>query len=110
MAYQTESLPYKSFEKIGLHKQDVLNLPKRDLQSLLQGHTTSLLSLKIRSEGLDLKEKAKLSLYSLSDNSVGIKVHPVRKDIQNDYDLKKSDIERLKDGKAVSKATDESER
>lgn len=103
MAYHTETLPYKSFEQIGLRKQDVLNLPKSDLQQLLQGKTTSLMQLEVNSEGVQVKEKAKLSLYTLPDNSVGIKVHPIRKEIQNDYNLKAADIKRLQDGKAIIK-------
>lgn len=34
---------------------------------------------------------------------MGIKVHPIRKEIQHDYNFKASDIERLQDGKAIIK-------
>ena len=77
-------------------------MPPEDLKSLLSGRTTSMKDLTIKVEGIDFKEKAKLSLYSMPDNSLAIKVHPHRAEIQNDFNLKPNEIEKLKVGDLVT--------
>lgn len=103
MEHQANRLPYQGFEKLGMSKKDVLNLPADDLKSLLQGRTTKMLELNIKAEGVDLKEKAKISLYTLADNSVGIKVHPFRKELSNEFNLTSKELDRLKTGEAFAK-------
>ena len=43
-------------------------------------------------------------LFRSEDNSVGVKIHPVRQNILNDIGLKEKDINKLKDGDIISKS------
>lgn len=101
MNYEAKNLPYGLFEKIGMTKKEVLAMPKEDLLALLSGRTTSLRDITVKTDHGEIKEKAKLSLYAMPDNSLSIKVHPLRQTIQNDYNLSPKDIEKLKAGELV---------
>lgn len=101
MKYEAKNLPYTLFEKIGMTKKDVLGLPKDDLVALLSGRTTSLKDLSIKTEAGEIKEKAKLSVYNLPDNSLAVRVHPIRKEIQNEFGLSTKQIESLKAGELI---------
>ncbi len=81
----------------------MLSLPANDLKSLLQGRTTKMMDLNFKLEGLDLKERAKISLYTLPDNSVGIKIHPYQKEMKNEYGFSSSEIGMLKSGEVLAK-------
>lgn len=98
MNYDAKNLPYSLFERIGMSKKDVLGLPKDDLVALLSGRTTSLKEITIKDETGEIKEKAKLSVYSLPDNSLAIKVHPIRAEIKNEFGFKPEQLESLKAG------------
>lgn len=101
MNFEAKNLPYSLFEKIGMSRKDVLGLPKEDLLALLSGRTTSLRELKVETESGTIKEKAKLSVYALPDNSLAIRVHPIRPEIKNEFDLKPKELEALKAGGLV---------
>lgn len=103
MEYATTQLPYRLFEKIGMSKKEVLRLPSSDLQALLQGRTTRLMPLKFNVEGMEVKEKAKISLYRQADDGVGIKIHPERKEVKNDYNFNAPEVERLRQGAVLTK-------
>ncbi|UZR99608.1 DUF4099 domain-containing protein [Chondrinema litorale] len=101
MEFNIKDLPYKSFEKLGMSKRDILNLPKDDLVALLSGKTTSLKPIHIKDNGIDYKADVKLSLYNLPDNSIGVKVHPYRKEIKNEYNLTQNELTKLQNGELV---------
>lgn len=101
MNYEAKNLPYTLFEKIGMSKKEVLGLPKDDLVALLSGRTTSLKDLKIQTDTGEIKERAKLSIYALPDNSLAIRIHPIRSEIKNEFNLKPHQIEDLKQGKLI---------
>ena len=104
MEIEARKLPYDLFEKIGFSKKDVLNLPSEDMKNLLNGKTTrNVVPINIKMEGIDFKDRAKLSLYTLPDESIGLKVHPYRKEIQNEFNLNKEELSKLKAGELISK-------
>lgn len=94
-----KELPFQQFEKIGLPKEQVLNLPKKDLQNLLKGNKTDIVALKVKD--LDTTIDAKLSLIRNDDNSVSLKIHPFRKEINNDLGLSSSQLNQLKKGEII---------
>lgn len=94
-------LPFKQFEKIGLTKEDVLNLPKKDLKNLLSGYKTGIVPLKIDKEGLNIKIEGKLSLKRNNDETISLIVHPSRKEIDNKYNLNQEQINQLKKGEII---------
>ncbi len=94
-------LPFKQFEKIGLSKEDVLNLPKQDLKNLLSGYRTDIVPLKIDQDGLNINIEGKLSLKRNNDDTVSLIVHPSRKEIDNQYNLNEEQLNRLKKGEIL---------
>lgn len=92
-------LPFNQFDKIGLKKEEVLNLPKQDLKNLLTGHKTDIVPLKL--EDFNITIDAKLSLVRNTDNSVGLNVHPYRREIDNKLGLKEDELSKLKKGEII---------
>lgn len=101
MNYEAKNLPFALFEKIGMTKRQVLGMPKEDLLALLSGRTTSLKNITIKTDAGEVKKPVKLSLYSMADNSLNIKIHPYREEIKNDFNFKPREIERLKAGELI---------
>ena len=69
-----EELPYSQFQKLGMDKETVLNMPKSDLQKLLRGDKTDIMDLKLN-DNSRIPSEVKLSLIRESDNSVKLLVH-----------------------------------
>lgn len=99
MKYSTDQLPFKSFEKLGLAREDVLSFPESTLNALLSGNRTSL----IRFEKVNLANNkdsvldAKLSLERNPDGSLEVKVHPINEKLTKTFGLSQSDLKFLKD-------------
>lgn len=94
-------LPFNQFEKIGMSKEIVLNLPKEDLKNLLSGNKTDILSLELDKKIVDTTIDAKLSLVRNNDNLVSLNVHPYRKEIDNKLNLNDSELAKLKKGEII---------
>lgn len=100
----TKELPFNQFEKIGLNKEAVLNLPKEDLKNLMSGHKTGVVPLKIDKDGIEINIEAKLSLIRNSDDTISLNVHPYRKEIDNKFNLDANQLAQLKKGEIVEVA------
>lgn len=103
--FKENEIPYNLLEKIGLSKNDILSLDKSRLEALLTGNRTELVQIK----GTDLKGdtfdfKGKLSLYRKEDNSIGMKIHPIRPNITNDIDLTEKEVLKLQKGELITKS------
>ncbi|MFL0137676.1 DUF4099 domain-containing protein [Tenacibaculum maritimum] len=99
-----EKLPLKDFEKLGISENDLYKkLSPQDISELLKMGKTELLTLEIKKDGISFDVDAKLSLMKNKDNSVSLRVHPYRKEIENSYNLTKEELETLKAGKVVQK-------
>lgn len=96
-----KELPFKQFERIGLDKEAVLNLPKTDLKKLLSGNKTDIVTLKIDQKGIPIKLDAKLSLSRNNDDTISLNVHPYRKEIDNKFKLDNPQLDKLKQGEII---------
>src|SRR3954453_3978684 len=88
-------LPYEQFEMLGVTKRDLLHLPPRSLNALLNGQRTSLLRFnKIHVPGLNGPNSidAKLSIELKADGKVILKVHPINKTANNTFNLSQEEI------------------
>lgn len=72
-------LPLEDLENLGLYKQGNLEMRPQDIESLLSGRRTDIVSLKgLELEGIEIdKLDAKLSLYQDSHNNTKLQVHPI---------------------------------
>ena len=104
-AYFKESdIPYNDLLKIGITKMDVLTLDKSNLEALTTGNRTKILDLEgVDNNGNSFKLKGKISLYWKEDNTAGVNIHPVRKEILNDINLKPQELDSLKSNEIILK-------
>lgn len=102
--FKENDIPYSDLKKVGITKNDILNWNRFNLEALLSGKRTNLMQLSvIDKHGEKFDFNAKISLYRKEDNSIGVKIHPIRQNIINDLGLKEKDINRLKDGEVIAK-------
>ena len=104
MIIKKEDLPINQFESLGIQKERLYQLPKDEMHALLSGYPSNMKFLIFRdNNGHTQKLNAKLSVYQTNDGTIGLKVHPYRKEIKNDMDLSQKEIERLKSGESLNK-------
>jgi uncharacterized protein DUF4099/uncharacterized protein DUF3945 len=108
MLIQTEDLPLKQFEMLGVSKTDILGLPPQTLNALLSGQRTSLMHLpNVKVAGMEnpVALDAKMSVELNSKNEPVLKIHPINKVAQNKFNLTDDEINLLKnkDGEMISK-------
>lgn len=100
----TTQLPYDDFEKLGISKHELLNkFDTKDLMELMKMNKTNLVTLDLKDKALNFKVDAKLSLKQNPDNTYSLRVHPFRKEIENDYGISKKELEELKKGSIIEK-------
>jgi len=99
-----EQLPIQEFERLGIKKDRLHQLPKDEMHALLSGYPSNMKFLTFKDkDGEAHKVNAKLSVYQIADGTIGLKVHPFRKAIENDIGLTNKEIERLKSGSSIQK-------
>lgn len=99
-----EQLPVQEFERLGIKKDRLHQLPKNEIHALLSGYPSNMKSLTFKDkDGVIQKVNAKLSVYQTTDGTIGLKVHPFRKAIENDIGLTNKEIEKLKLGSSIHK-------
>ncbi len=93
-------LPLDDLGKIGLFLNGKLNLEKENVDALLAGRRTDLISLRnLKTEGFQIQQlDAKLSLFRSEDGKVSLNVHPIYKEARNHGLLTDLEAEQLKLG------------
>lgn len=100
----TSVLPISDFEKIGISKTELFNkFSKTEFSDLLSGNKTNMFALDLIDKDLQFKVDVKLSLKENPDKSFSLRVHPFRKEIENNYNLSAKELQNLKAGKIVEK-------
>ena len=99
-----EQLPVQEFERLGFKKDRLHQLPKYEMHALLSGYPSNMKFLTFKDkDGVTQKVNAKLSVYRDTDGTIGLKVHPFRKEIKNDMNLTQKEIDKLKSGDSINK-------
>lgn len=99
-----EEMPYQQLAKIGLTKEDILNLPKPVLEPLISGQVTPLLMSTIQKpNGENVDIPLKLQLLKNKDGEVNVFVYPVRKEIFNDNNFSTVELDKLLQGDVLRK-------
>lgn len=80
--YALKDLPLADLEKIGLYKDGKFLLEQDDMDALLTGHRTEMISLKeLKADGFEIDQlDAKLSVVPDWDNKLTLKIHPIYKE------------------------------
>jgi len=103
--FSLHQLPYPSLERIGLTKDKILSLDKDNLKRLLSGHRTDIMRFDFFEQGRRIIMDGKL-LLERKDNEIKASFIPVRKQIQNDYNLSNDELVKLYTGKLITKNID----
>lgn len=99
-----EEMPYQQLAKIGLTKEDILNLPKPVLEPLISGQVTPLLMSTIqKANGEHVDIPLKLQLLKNKDGEVNVIAYPIRKEILNDNNFSKFELDKLSQGDVLRK-------
>lgn len=103
-----EEIPYQSLEKIGLSKSSILNLPRPVIDPLISGGVTPLIMSVIKkSDGEEVRVPLKLQLLRDNNGEINVLTYPVRKEIMNDINLSKLELEQLTKGDVIRKEINE---
>lgn len=103
-----EELPYSKLEQIGITQKDMLNLPPQVVEPLLSGRVTPLIMVElVTSTGEKYRVPLKLQLTRNEAKQVNVLAYPMRKEILNDLNLSRTDLERLKEGEVIRKEVSE---
>ena len=104
MNFTKEQLPVQEFERLGFKKDRLHQLPKEEMHALLSGYPSNMKFLTFKDkDGATQKVNAKLSVYQIADGTIGLKVHPFRREIKNDMNLTQKEIDKLKSGESINK-------
>lgn len=98
--YNIREIPFKELEKIGISKEELLDLPKNAIDCLLTGRLSPLMKLKILSKGQNYYVPAKIAL-TRENGAVSLKIFPKRKEIDNTLSLSEKELENVKNGETI---------
>jgi len=101
--FSLNEMPYDDLGILGITKERLLSLDKNNLTRLLSGQRTDILRFDFYYNGKRLQLDGKLLLERSSDNAVKALVVPVRKQIQNDFNLTDAEQIKLYAGKMINK-------
>mgnify|MGYP003356821315 FL=1 len=103
-----EELPYSQLEKIGIKQNDILRLPSQFVEPLMSGRVTPLIMGEVKTPSGELyRVPLKLQLTRNTADQVVVLTFPMRKEVLNDLNLSRTDIDRLKEGHVLRKEVSE---
>ncbi|MDX3916982.1 MAG: DUF4099 domain-containing protein [Pseudosphingobacterium sp.] len=98
--FDRKDLPLSDLQKLGLYSGGDIHLEKEDLDALLAGRRTNMISLKdLKGEGVHIEQlDARLSLSRQPDGRISLNVHPIYKEAIQHPLLINSEAEQLIQG------------
>ena len=97
-----EEIAYSDFQKMGISKRDILNMPPQMLDKLMKGEITPIMQLNPKaSNGVVVPIAAKVQMIRDANGETSLRIYPVAPSIQNSLNLRNDEIERLKEGKTI---------
>lgn len=99
--YNQQDIPVEELQKLGLLNNGKPMLSDADMDALLAGHRTDLITFyDLHDDGIHIKRMdAKLSLNSSEDGQITLQLHPIYRDVKKHPLLLDSEAERLENGK-----------
>lgn len=98
--FNENDLPFGELRKIGLIRNGRPDLSEEDLNALLAGHRTDLVTLRdLNGDGIHIKKMdAKLSLERDPNGHITLQLHPIYRDVKKDPLLLDVEAEQLEQG------------
>lgn len=99
--FNEQDIPVEELSKLGLLSNGKPMLSQLDMDALLSGHRTDLITLHdLNGEGIHIKKmEAKLSLERNTAGEVSLQLHPIYRDVKKHPLLLESEAEELEQGK-----------
>jgi len=104
--FSFNEIPFSDLQLIGLNKEKIMLFDKEELASFLSSQRTNVRRFEFYYNGKRYQLDAKLRLKRNDDNSVKVDVIPVRRQIQNDFNLTNDELLKLYAGKLINKSID----
>lgn len=99
-------IAYSDFEKLGISRKDVINMPVQMLDRIMKGQISQVMELRpTASNGQVVPILAKVQMVRNAEGKAELKIYPVAPEIRNTLNLKEEEINRLKEGKTILKET-----
>ena len=103
-----DEIPFEKFEKLGISKQDFLAMPKELADTVVNGRVTPLMNTRIHAEnGKVIEMHMKLQLTRDDNGNVLLQTYPMRKQIDNAYNLTDRELKKVEEGNVVKKEVTE---
>jgi len=103
--FSLNQLPFPTLEMVGMTKDKILSLDKHNLKRLFTGKRTDVMRFDFYTNGRRIIFDGKLLLQQNGDK-IQASIVPVRKQIQNDFDLDNNELIKLYTGKLINKNID----
>ena len=103
--FEINEIPFHTLAMLGMSKERILNLDRHNLIRFLSGRRTDIMRFDFYCGGQRLIMDGKL-LLERTDAGVNVSIVPVRKQIQNDYNLTNAELIKLYAGKLINKHID----
>ena len=101
-------IPFEKFEKLGISKQDFLAMPKELADTVVNGRVTPLMNTRIHAEnGKVIEMHMKLQLTRDDNGNVLLQTYPMRKQIDNAYNLTDRELKKVEEGNVIKKEVTE---
>lgn len=104
--FEKNELPVIDLQKLGLYKDGKITLGAHDIDALLAGRRTDLVSIQnLRTDAFHIQQlDAKLSLQRYADGSVSLNLHPIYKQAVTHELLNEKEVEKLMSGELANVA------
>lgn len=98
--FRESDIPVGDLRKLGLMKNGKPDLSEEDMDALLAGHRTDLITLRdIHGDGIHIqKMDAKLSLQRDANGHMSLQLHPIYRDVKKHPMLLEAEAEQLQQG------------
>ena len=103
-----DEIPFEKFEKLGISKQDFLAMPKELADTVVNGRVTPLMNTRIHAEnGKVIEMHMKLQITRDDNGNVLLQTYPMRKQIDNAYNLTDRELKKVEEGNVIKKEVTE---
>lgn len=99
--FKQQDIPVGELQKLGLLNNGKPMLSEADMDALLMGYRTDLVTLQdLHADGINIKKMdAKLSLERSADGQITLQLHPIYRDLKKHPLLLDSEVDQLEQGK-----------
>lgn len=103
-SFLESEIAYNDFEKMGIHKKDILNMPRQMLDKIMKGEISQVMQLQPKaSNGQTVPILAKVQMVRNAEGNAELRIYPVAPSIRNSLNLKEQELASLKEGKTLLK-------